>query len=71
MFGSAARDAVNFTARLVREAGGGEINTLTLAYWPNRFGRTGADVLQCAGHDQGGHGGALAAIQKRAMPEGG
>lgn len=26
MFGSAAREAVNFTARLVREAGGGEID---------------------------------------------
>jgi hypothetical protein len=32
MFGSAARDAVNFTARLVREAGGGEIDARTLAY---------------------------------------
>ncbi len=32
MFGSAAREAVNFTARLVREAGGGEIDPLTLAY---------------------------------------
>lgn len=32
MFGSAARDAINFTARLVREAGGGEIDTPTLTY---------------------------------------
>ncbi len=32
MFGSAAREAINFTARLVGQAGGGEIDTLTLAY---------------------------------------
>ncbi|MGE0601951.1 MAG: hypothetical protein AB7J35_21555 [Dehalococcoidia bacterium] len=32
MFGSAAREAINFTARLVAQAGGGEIDPLTLAY---------------------------------------
>lgn len=31
MFGSAARDALSYTARLVAQAGGGEIDTLTLA----------------------------------------
>src|SRR6185436_12328980 len=31
MFGSAARAAMSFTARLVREAGGGQLNSLTLA----------------------------------------
>jgi hypothetical protein len=32
MFGSSAREAINFTVRLVGEAGGGEIDPLTLAY---------------------------------------
>ncbi len=32
MFGSAARESINFTARLVGQAGGGEIDPLTLAY---------------------------------------
>lgn len=38
MFGSAAREAINFTARLVGEAGGGEIDPLTLAYGIIRSG---------------------------------
>jgi len=41
MFGSAARDAVNFTARLVHEAGGGEIDPLTLAYGVIESGELG------------------------------
>ena len=32
MFGSAARESINFIARLVGQAGGGEIDPLTLAY---------------------------------------
>ena len=41
MFGSAARDAVNFTARLVREAGGGAIDARTLAYGIVQSGELG------------------------------
>ncbi|HMO55075.1 MAG TPA: hypothetical protein PJ994_11265 [Tepidiformaceae bacterium] len=41
MFGSAAREAINFTARLVREAGGGEIDMPTLAYGIIQSGEVG------------------------------
>ncbi|MEO8539035.1 MAG: hypothetical protein ABI577_04785 [bacterium] len=41
MFGSAARDAVNFTAALVRQAGGGEIDPRTLAYGVIQSGELG------------------------------
>jgi len=71
MFGSAARDAVNFTARLVREAGGGEINTLTLAYGLIESGELGPMFFSALGTTKAATVGALAAIQKRAMPEGG
>ena len=49
MFGSAARDAVNFTARLVREAGGGEIDTLTLAYGIIQSGELGPMFFSALG----------------------
>lgn len=49
MFGSAARDAVNFTARLVREAGGGEINPLTLAYGIIQSGELGPMFFSALG----------------------
>jgi len=49
MFGSAARDAVNFTARLVREAGGGSIDTLTLAYGVIRSGELGPMFFSALG----------------------
>ena len=49
MFGSAARDAVNFTARLVREAGGGEIDTLTLAYGIIQSGELGPMLFSAMG----------------------
>ena len=49
MFGSAAREAVNFTARLVREAGGGEIDTLTLAYGVIQSGEVGPMFFSALG----------------------
>ena len=60
MFGSAARDAITFTAHLVREAGGGEIDPRTLAYgiiqsgelgpmFFNALGTTKQDVLAALG----------------------
>ncbi len=49
MFGSAARDAINFTARLVREAGGGEINTRTLAYGILQSGELGPMLFGALG----------------------
>ena len=49
MFGSAAREAVNFTARLVREAGGGEIDTLTLAYGVLQSGEVGPMFFSALG----------------------
>jgi len=49
MSGSAARDAVNFTARLVREAGGGEIDPLTLAYGVIRSGEMGPKFFSALG----------------------
>lgn len=53
MFGSAARDAVNFTARLVREAGGGEIDTLTLAYGITQSGELGPMLFSAMGTTKG------------------
>lgn len=41
IFGSAARDALSYTARLVAQAGGGEIDTLTLAYGVAHSGELG------------------------------
>jgi hypothetical protein len=49
MFGSAARDAINFTARLVREAGGGEIDPLTLAYGVIQSGELGPMFFSALG----------------------
>jgi hypothetical protein len=49
MFGSAARDAVNFTARLVREAGGGEIDPRTLAYGILQSGELGPMFFMALG----------------------
>ena len=49
MFGSAARDAVNFTARLVRETGGGEIDPLTLAYGVIQSGELGPMFFSALG----------------------
>jgi len=49
MFGSAARDALNFTARLVREAGGGEIDPLTLAYGVIQSGELGPMFFSALG----------------------
>ena len=49
MFGSAARDAINFTARLVREAGGGEIDPLTLAYGVIQSGEVGPMFFSALG----------------------
>lgn len=41
MFGSAARDALSHTARLVAQAGGSAIDTLTLAYGVAQSGELG------------------------------
>jgi hypothetical protein len=49
MFGSAAREAINFTARLVREAGGGEIDPLTLAYGVVQSGEVGPMFFSALG----------------------
>ncbi len=49
MFGSAAREAVNFTARLVREAGGGEIDSRTLAYGILQSGEVGPMFFSALG----------------------
>lgn len=49
MFGSAARDAVNFTARLVREAGGGAIDARTLAYGIIQSGELGPMLYSALG----------------------
>jgi hypothetical protein len=49
MFGSAAREAINFTARLVREAGGGEIDPLTLAYGVIQSGEVGPMFFSALG----------------------
>ncbi len=49
MFGSAARDAINFTARLVREAGGGEISARTLAYGILQSGELGPMLFGALG----------------------
>lgn len=65
MFGSAARDAVNFTARLVREAGGGEINTLTLGYGVIESGELGPMFFSALGTTKRGMVAALAAIQEQ------
>lgn len=67
MFGSAARDAVNFTARLVREAGGGEINTLTLAYGLIESGELGPMFFSALGTTKAEMVEALAGSQERAM----
>ena len=62
MFGSAARDAVNFTARLVREAGGGEINTLTLAYGVIQSGELGPMFFSALGTTKSGLLASLASL---------
>ena len=49
MFGSAAREAINFTARLVREAGGGEIDARTLAYGIIQSGELGPMFFSALG----------------------
>lgn len=49
MFGSGARDAVAFTARLVREAGGGDIDTLTLTYGVVQSGELGPMFFSALG----------------------
>jgi hypothetical protein len=49
MFGSGARDTVNFTARLVREAGGGEIDARTLAYGIIQSGELGPMLYSALG----------------------
>jgi hypothetical protein len=53
MFGSAAREAINFTARLVREAGGGEIDPLTLAYGVIQSGEVGPMFFSALGVAKG------------------
>lgn len=49
MFGSAAREAVNFTAGLVRQAGGGEIDPRTLAYGVLQSGELGPMFFMALG----------------------
>ncbi len=49
MFGSAAREAVNFTAALVRQAGGGEIDPRTLAYGILQSGELGPMFFMALG----------------------
>ncbi len=49
MFGSAAREAVNFTAALVRQAGGGEIDPRTLAYGILQSGELGPMLFMALG----------------------
>lgn len=49
MFGSAARDAVNFTAGLVRQAGGGQIDPRTLAWGIIQSGELGPMFFSALG----------------------
>lgn len=49
IFGSAAREAVNFTAALVRQAGGGEIDPRTLAYGILQSGELGPMFFMALG----------------------
>lgn len=61
MFGSAAREAVNFTAGLVRQAGGGEIDPRTLAYGVLRSGELGPMFFMALGTTKQGMLAALGA----------
>ena len=49
MFGSAAREALSYTAALVRQAGGGEIDALTLAYGVIQSGEVGPMFFSALG----------------------
>lgn len=68
MFGSAARDAVNFTARLVREAGGGEVDARTLAYGIIHSGELGPMLYSALGKTKAELLAALAANQSEPRP---
>ena len=68
MFGSAARDAVNFTARLVREAGGGELDARTLAYGIIQSGELGPMLYSALGTTKAELLAALTADQSEPRP---